>query len=154
MYRQTSHTNSINRPIEACVILLPAFEFLHASTTFRKSFLETLAIADEKPPHRITPFPHTILTLSSYLLTHATSLSSPRAIAYANLALNVILVMVEHSEIIYTLCQPSSMDIRLCRQVCERFGGNCAYLIELSSIDRDCPCLSMSRPLGLPSARY
>lgn len=106
------------RPIEACVILLPVFEFLHSSPVFRKSFLDSLVVVEDKTPQRTPPFPYTILTLSSYLLTHATSLSSPRAIAYANLSLSILLVMVEHVEIVRTLCQSSPTDIRLCRQVC------------------------------------
>ncbi|KAH9081708.1 hypothetical protein EDB83DRAFT_2334344 [Lactarius deliciosus] len=71
-----------NQPIEACIILLPIFE-----------------------PSR-PPLPHTIVSLSSYLLTHATSTSS-RAIAYANVALNILLAMVETKEVIRVFCEPS-----------------------------------------------
>ena len=63
------------------------------------------------------PLPHTIVSLSSYLLTHATSTSS-RAIAYANIALNILLALVETKEIIRVFCEPSPHLVRLCRQVC------------------------------------
>ncbi|KAI0801082.1 hypothetical protein C8Q74DRAFT_1240211 [Fomes fomentarius] len=107
-----------NQPIEACVIMLPLYEFLQGSPTFRRIFASTLAAAEEdkKTATRITPLPLTLLSLSSYLLSHASSSSSPRAIAYANLALNTLLVMSENDEIMAALQEESKEDIRLCRQ--------------------------------------
>ncbi|KAH9049384.1 hypothetical protein EDB84DRAFT_1453716, partial [Lactarius hengduanensis] len=86
-----------NQPIEACIILLPIFETPRVTKTSRP------------------PLPHTIVSLSSYLLTHATSTSS-RAIAYANIALNILLAMVETKEVIRVFCEPSLHPVRLCRQ--------------------------------------
>ena len=108
------------RPIEACVILLPLFEFLHGSPLFRRVFAGTLVAAEEekKTATRLTPLPLTLLSLSSYLLSHASSSSSPRAIAYASLAMSTLLVMVESDEIMASLRQESKEDVRLCRQVC------------------------------------
>ncbi|KAI0673322.1 hypothetical protein C8Q78DRAFT_1118463 [Trametes maxima] len=106
-----------NQPIEACVVLLPLFEFLHGSATFRKVFAKTLASREDKKSATATKsLPLTLLTLSSYLLSHASSASSPRAIAYANLALNTLLVISESDEILAALRQETSQDIRLCRQ--------------------------------------
>ena len=107
------------RPIEACVIMLPLFEFMSGSRTFRRVFAGTLAAAEEekKTATRITPLPLTLLSLSSYLLSHASSSSSTRAIAYANLALNTLLVMTENDEVMSALREQSKEEIRLCRQV-------------------------------------
>ncbi|KAA1467980.1 DUF1741-domain-containing protein [Dentipellis sp. KUC8613] len=63
-----------------------------------------------------TPLPYSLISLSSYLLTHATSLASLRAVAYANFALHILLAFVEKDELMKVVCQPSSLDIRLCRQ--------------------------------------
>ncbi|RPD55914.1 DUF1741-domain-containing protein [Lentinus tigrinus ALCF2SS1-6] len=107
-----------NQPIEACVILLPLFEFLYGSALFRRIFAGTLVAAEEekKTATRITPLPLTLLSLSSYLFSHASSSSSPRAIAYAHLAMSTLLVMAESDEIMAALRTESKEDIRLCRQ--------------------------------------
>ncbi|EIW64282.1 uncharacterized protein TRAVEDRAFT_33082 [Trametes versicolor FP-101664 SS1] len=102
-----------SQPIEACVILLPLFEFLHGSATFRKTFTETLITQDGTSTKAL---PLTFLSMTSYLLSHASSSSSPRAIAYANLALNILLVISESEEILGALSQNTQLDIRLCRQ--------------------------------------
>ncbi|KAI0830497.1 hypothetical protein BC628DRAFT_1312831 [Trametes gibbosa] len=106
-----------NQPIEACVFLLPLFEFLQGSPAFRNVFAETLAQGDEqKPPIHITPLPLTLLSLSSYLLSHASSSSSSRSIAYASLALNTLLVISE-SDILLNALRPVTHEaLRLCRQ--------------------------------------
>ena len=108
-----------DRPIEACVILLPMFEFLHRNSTFRSILADS---ASEAPTEKTaasasSPLPYTLITLSSYVLAHATSLASSRAVAYANLALHILLVFVETDELSSILCLPSSHTIWLCRQV-------------------------------------
>jgi len=119
-YTEYSNTVSV-RPIEASVVLLPIFEFLRANPTFSGVFLEYISPkTDEnlKPTSsRVSAPPYTILTLSSYILTHATSTSSPRSIAYANLCLNILLAYVENDGILNIFCQPTQEIIRLCRQV-------------------------------------
>lgn len=60
---------------------------------------------------------YTMISLNSYLLTHATSTFSPRALAYANLSLHLSLSMVENNDIMEALSKPIDFEIRLCRQV-------------------------------------
>jgi len=116
---QRDHANV--RPIEACVILLPMFEFLHRNSTFRSILADSVSEAPTTKTamgaSSLSPLPYTLITLSSYVLAHATSLASTRAIAYANLALHILLVFVETDELSSVLCLPSSHTIWLCRQV-------------------------------------
>ena len=104
------------RPIEGCIILLPIFEFVLRNRKFTSIFVEGVNTAAGDQNSR-PPLPHTILSLSSYLLTHATSTSS-RAVAYANIALNILLALVETKEIMQVFCESSPHPVRLCRQVC------------------------------------
>ncbi|KAJ6621181.1 hypothetical protein B0H10DRAFT_1020010 [Mycena sp. CBHHK59/15] len=103
-----------NQPIEACVVLLPIFEFLRVNLTFP---LVLIAPPDETTKSSaISAPPYTILSLSSYLLTHASSTSSPRAIVYANLCLNMLLTLAQNDGVLIAFSQPSDERIRLCRQ--------------------------------------
>ena len=102
------------RPIEACVVLLPVYEFARTNTTFASIAVETL---NDNKEARLAPFPLTVLTLSSYLLSHATSTSSARSLAYANLTLNCLLAFLENDEVMEAFCQPTKYTVRLCRQV-------------------------------------
>jgi hypothetical protein len=108
-----------NRPIEAIVVLLPIFEFLHSNATFPLILLESIPMGSDQMTSSspLSPPPFTLLTLSSYLLTHASSTSSPRATAYANLSLNILLAFVESDDIMHVFCQSTRETIRLCRQV-------------------------------------
>jgi len=103
------------RPIEACIILLPILEFSLRNRTFPSILVEGIKDAAGEKNSR-TPLPHTFLSLSSYLLTHATSTSSSRAIGYANLALHILLTLVESDDVIREFCEPSPQAVRLCRQ--------------------------------------
>jgi len=107
-----------NQPIEAIVVLLPIFEFLHLNEMFRLVLLESIPAASDQmnPSNRLSPLPFTFLTLASYLLTHASSTSSPRAIAYANLSLNILLTFVESDDVMNIFCQSTRSNIHLCRQ--------------------------------------
>lgn len=126
------------RPIEACVILLPLFEFLQGSATFRQIFVSTLAPEEEKKTAtKIAPLPLTVLSLSSYLVSHASSSSSPRAIAYANLALNILLVISENDDILAALWKDSPEDVRLCRQV-KLVPEHCRLYKVINSVGRGC----------------
>ncbi|OCH94681.1 hypothetical protein OBBRIDRAFT_788932 [Obba rivulosa] len=104
-----------DQPIEACVVLLPIFEFSHANGTFRSAIIEPLDQSKERSKEG-SPLAYTLLTLFSYILSHASSSSSARAIAYANLSLNILLIMVEDEKILSSLCSPSKANIRMCRQ--------------------------------------
>lgn len=108
------------QPIEATVSLLPVFEFLFFNPLFAQVLVE---MALPKPPDSkhnalVPPLAYNILSLSSYVLTHASSSASPRMLAYANLALNTLLVMSENAHIMPFFCKPASSKeaIRLCRQ--------------------------------------
>ncbi|KAJ7706001.1 hypothetical protein B0H17DRAFT_1035202 [Mycena rosella] len=102
-----------SQPIEACVVILPVFEFLRTNPTFP---LVLVSPSEETKSSAISSLPSTILSLSSYLLTHASSTSSPRAIVYANLCLNTLLTLVQNDGVLIAFSQPSDERIRLCRQ--------------------------------------
>ncbi|KAJ6575294.1 hypothetical protein B0H19DRAFT_1128072 [Mycena capillaripes] len=103
-----------NQPIEACVVILPIFEFLRTNPAFP---LVLISPSEEgTKSSAISSPPASILSLSSYLLTHASSTSSPRAIAYANLCLNTLLTLVQNDGVLISFSQPTDERIRLCRQ--------------------------------------
>lgn len=106
-----------DQPIEASVALLPLSDFLHLNPVFTRVFLDATSNANEKAySNRISPLPYTVLSLSSYILTHASSSASRRAMSYANLTMNLLLIMSDNARIMETFCQPSIQAIRLCRQ--------------------------------------
>lgn len=96
-------------------MLLPLFEFTRSNPLFLSVLLEYLSPGERKKTNDISP-PCTILTLSSYLLTHASSTSSSRSIAYANLCLNCLLAFAETDAVLTSFCEPTEENIRLCRQ--------------------------------------
>ena len=87
---------------------------------------------------RIPPLSYTVLSLSSYLLTHGTSSASPRAIAYANLAMNALLVMSENPRVMDMLCGQAVQPIRLCRQVC--YFEDCQIYLACAFDCSECRC--------------
>lgn len=109
----------MHRPIEATAVLLLLFEFTRTNSTFNSVLIDYLS-PDLETPGTSKPIhgrlPLTILTLSSYLITHASSTASPRAAAYANLCLNVLLAFVENGALLRALTPPVPQTIRLCRQ--------------------------------------
>lgn len=107
------------QPIEATVSLLPVFEFLFFNPLFAQVLVDMIhKPCDNKQSAPVPPLAYNILSLSSYVLTHASSSASPRTLAYANLALNTLLVMSENAAIMSVFCKPASSKeaIRLCRQ--------------------------------------
>ncbi|KAJ7808228.1 hypothetical protein B0H14DRAFT_2870596 [Mycena olivaceomarginata] len=64
-----------SQPIEACVVILPVFEFLRTNPTFPLVLISPL---DDTKSSAISSPPYTILSLSSYLLSHASSTSDER----------------------------------------------------------------------------
>jgi hypothetical protein len=115
-------------------MLLPMYDLLHYNSVFRDIFKRSLASLVDSPAtvRSETPYSHALLSLSSYLLTHASSTSSSRALAYAHLALTTLLVVVEDDDIVSALCQPPPPgypEVRLCRQVCSMsLAGQCVYI--------------------------
>lgn len=106
------------RPIEAAVVLLPLFEFMHLNPLFPSMLAETLNTGRTEDQARyVPPLPVAITSLASYIVSHASSMGSPRAMAYANVALANQLVWVECDGLLETLLQPTNVEIRLCRQV-------------------------------------
>ncbi|KIK70706.1 hypothetical protein GYMLUDRAFT_65921 [Collybiopsis luxurians FD-317 M1] len=97
-----------DQPIEACVSLFPIYELLCANAHFPSVLLESLS--------RNNNLLFTSFSLSSYLLTHASSTSSPRSLAYANLCLNWLLILSQNVQVLEALSRPNSVAIRLCRQ--------------------------------------
>lgn len=100
-------------------MLLLLFEFTRTNSTFNSVLIDYLSPDPETPGTSTIQrrLPLTILTLSSYLITHASSTASPRAAAYANLCLNVLLAFVENDALMRALTSPVPQTIRLCRQV-------------------------------------
>lgn len=107
-------TDHFLRPVEATVVLLPVYEFLSSNPSFPTILLEDLV----SPLDSTTiPLFSTIVSLDSYLLSHALSTSSPRSIAYAGLSLNILLALVENNVVMEFITQTSCPSIHLCRQV-------------------------------------
>ncbi|KAL5494715.1 hypothetical protein ACEPAI_176 [Sanghuangporus weigelae] len=127
------------QPTEAAVILLPVHDFLHLNTVFNAILLEsfisastssasTRLVTNGKSKTRpstslstsLPPLICTFLTLCSYILTHATSVQSLRAAAYANLCLATLLHLVENDVAMSALIMPtpsgSDIKVRICRQ--------------------------------------
>lgn len=102
------------RPIEAVAVLLPVFEFLDSNLTFAEVLVKPFTQEDDSQDNVLVL---SLVTVSSYILTHATSSTSPRAVAYAHLSLNILLRLVQNPKISSAFCQPRSRPIRLCRQV-------------------------------------
>ncbi|KAG7452321.1 DUF1741-domain-containing protein [Guyanagaster necrorhizus] len=100
-----------NQPMEATIILLPLYEFLRGNVLFSSVFLTS-----NEPDRTVSSPSSTLLALSSYLLTHATSTSQPRSVAYANLCINCLLALVETDAVLVAFSKPNDQRIRLCRQ--------------------------------------
>lgn len=96
--------------------MLPVQEFLRPNPLFASVFMEDLVQPPEEGMHG-TPLLCTIITLSSYLFVHASTTASIRSIAYAGLALNVLLTVVENNMVMEFITQTNLPAIRLCRQV-------------------------------------
>lgn len=95
-------------------MLLPVFELLDNNPTFAEVLVKPFTREDDSQDRVLVL---SLVTASSYILTHATSSASPRAVAYAHLSLNILLKLVQNPKISSAFCQPRSRPIRLCRQV-------------------------------------
>ncbi|KAF4623526.1 hypothetical protein D9613_002229 [Agrocybe pediades] len=102
-------------PPEITVVLLPVQEFLRPNPLFASILMEDLTLEEENSLQG-TPLLCTIITLSSYLFVHASSTASTRSIAYANLALNIVLTLVENNMVMEFITQTNIPAIHLCRQ--------------------------------------
>ena len=115
----------MERPIEAAVILLPIFEPLHVNAFFAPILVEPLIVPDDagtsRSEHSPNPLILTLFSVSSYVFTHASSVSSLRAVAYAHLCLNTLLLVSESELAVGALVRPTRYSVRLCRQVRKLF---------------------------------
>lgn len=111
-----TYSHSIHRPIEAAIALLPFYELLQLNQLFSSVFLETLSGATNTSKSTRPPLPIATLSLCSYILSHAGSTATARALAYANLALRTLLLLVEEEPIIGKMAREEGI-VRLCRQV-------------------------------------
>lgn len=97
------------QPIAQAVALLPIYEFMVGNPTFTIILLEDL----ENTP---SPWISSFLSLASWLFTNASSASSSRTMAYASLALEMQLVLVENASAMNVLCTRPAPGLQLCQQ--------------------------------------
>ena len=96
------------------MVLLPIYEFLLPNPVFSSVLVKEIS---SPPLEGTSPLPCTIISFTSYLCTHASSIDSQRSIAYASLSLNILLALVENNQMMDILCRKTTPAIRLCRQV-------------------------------------
>jgi hypothetical protein len=135
-----------DRPIEACVVLLPLYELLQRNIAFRAVFAAAVMSDADDTPGR-APLPHTLMSVASYLVSHATSLSSARASAYAALVLQILLAISEKRELLRVLREPSKADVVLCGQVRALFYTACAAVTLFVQRLPRLPAAPLKRPL-------
>ena len=106
--------------------LLPVYEFTCRNPVFPVILLEDLDVVK----YADSPWIGSFLNLASHLFTHASSSSSPRTVAYANLTLEMLLLLVENEHTVGLLTEKSAPNVSLCRQVCNnKDAPNWAILI-------------------------
>lgn len=110
------------------MVLLPVYEFLRGNPLFTTILLEDLASPEDTG--QTNPFPCTLITFSSYLCTHASTVYTARSIAYANLALNMLLILVENGVVMEFVTQTRFPSIHICRQV-SRFSSLSVGLLNM-----------------------
>lgn len=145
-----AHGNNF-RPTREAVFLFPIFELLSANTLFPAMLVEDAFPVKDTTGH-ISPLLHTILTLSSYILTHATSTSSPRSLSYANLSLHILLALVENDGAMSAMSKPSAIVIPICRQV--KWPSFSNLYNKLTLMERDYHIYQLSNLGGQRSVHY
>jgi len=142
----------IQRPIEATIALLPFYEFLQLNQLFGSVFLETLSGATNESTSTRPPLPIATLSLCSYILSHAGSTATARSLAYANLTLRTLLLLVEEEPIFRKLAREEGI-VRLCRQVGSASRSLCLLLILLYPEATLSALSERTSPPTVPSAR-
>ncbi|GAA6061252.1 hypothetical protein JCM10212_000693 [Sporobolomyces blumeae] len=104
-WRKTSDP-FVKMPPTTIAILLPFYEFLSSNKTFGSLVFSSRG---DTPP----PLPRALISLSSYILCHAST--SHRAQLYSRLALALLMLLVEESEG-GKLTTKNEEPVRLCRQ--------------------------------------
>lgn len=112
---------------------MPVHDFIHFNTVFTAVLLEPFIAALQNSSDdahftggKGTPLVHTLLTLASYLFTHASSTHSPRATSYAGLCLTTLLRLAENDVVMSAFVQAPQAGtisgvVRLCRQAGENY---------------------------------
>lgn len=144
-------------------MLLPLKEFLYSNASFPLLSTRPIPNSSAEAPTWIKSSPptimlsHSVLSLASYILTHATASGSPRATAYAQLTLSILQTWVRDPYVAKTFALEKG-DIRLCRQVKMRFGNANASVTPHSNVHtlkssapRYSPC---QRKTGRSFARF
>jgi hypothetical protein len=121
----------LNSPPREALCLLPLREFVQFNPSFlilsAQPFVYTIASATDAPGvKRSSTFtlPSTVLSLSSYILTHATSSAEPRAGAYAQVCLAIMLIWIRNPFVVKMMSmEKERTEARLCRQVRATYGS-------------------------------
>lgn len=101
-----------DQPIEAAVMLLPLYELFQLNQVFSSVVIESLSV--ETPSNR-SPMIFSLLSLASYIFAHASSVGTPRSLAYANLTMRIYL-SIAHEESMTAKLARESGNVRICRQ--------------------------------------
>ncbi|PPQ99554.1 hypothetical protein CVT24_005342 [Panaeolus cyanescens] len=115
VYQESPKEKFKDLPTHSTVVLLTIYEFMRRNPLFISVVLEDLVSPIDKPLTS-SPLPCNIISVTSYLCSHASSGPSPRSVAYANLSLNILLVLVESSLVMEFITQTVSPSIQICRQ--------------------------------------
>src|ERR1700761_6978635 len=105
--------NKAHRPTTDAIFLIPFYDLFSANRSFRH------LLATDSSPLDISA----LLTMFSYILTHAWSPISKRAPTYARISLNIMAICVEDSHIFSFLTTKVTSNMHICQQVC-RYGIN------------------------------
>ncbi|PVG03294.1 hypothetical protein CPB86DRAFT_749524 [Serendipita vermifera] len=101
-----------DQPIEAAVVLLPLYELLQLNPVFPSVIAESLS---QEAPSKRPPMVFSFMSLASYLFSHASSVGTPRSLAYANLAMRVCLLVSKDESLVTKLARETGI-VRICRQ--------------------------------------
>ncbi|KAJ3568594.1 hypothetical protein NP233_g5615 [Leucocoprinus birnbaumii] len=121
-----------HQPIEAAVALLPMFELTSSNILFPPILAHSLSTVEgdkaERTKERLPPVLLTAISLASYILPHASSASSPRALAYANLSLKILLAFSESLSLLAILFEPNEYSVQLSRQFVHKHRAACVVV--------------------------
>ncbi|TEB38887.1 hypothetical protein FA13DRAFT_1751440 [Coprinellus micaceus] len=109
--KSASHDQEL-QPIPQAVTVLPVYEFMAGNAIFRRTLLSDLDSLSTCQSSWIGTF----LTLTSWILTNASSSSSGRTLSYASLVLEMILVLMEDEHCMDILTSRIASNVQLCSQ--------------------------------------
>lgn len=109
-------------PPRDALILRPFYEYLTTNASFPLVSIRTIPYSSAGDPTwlksspQTVALPHAVLSLASYILTHATASGSSRAASYAQLALAIIQTWIRDPYVVKTFMMQQG-NVWLCRQV-------------------------------------